>query len=91
MLVLIVSVAVATVPTPLRVTGIAVVERSLTMETVPVSAPGDFGEKTTLKDDWPPAAIVKGSVMPVIVTPAAVVLTAVTERLEPPPFEIVTD
>jgi hypothetical protein len=29
--------------------------------------------------------------MPEIVTPVAVVLTDVTERLEPPPFEIVTD
>jgi len=90
-LVLVVSVAVATVPIPLKETGIAVAERSLTTETVPDRAPGAFGEKTTLKVDWLPAAIVRGSVMPVIVTPAAVVLTCVTERFEPPPFEIVTD
>jgi hypothetical protein len=90
-LVLVVSVAVATVPIPLKETGIAVAERSLTTETVPDRAPAAFGEKTTLKVDWLPAAIVRGSAMPVIVTPAAVVLTCVTERFEPPPFEIVTD
>ena len=29
--------------------------------------------------------------MPVIVTPAAVVLACVTVRFDPPPFDIVTD
>jgi hypothetical protein len=42
--VLVVSVAVATVPTPVKDTGIAVVERSLTTETVPDRAPAAFGE-----------------------------------------------
>ncbi len=49
------------------------------------------GEKTILNVDCFPGPIVRGSEIPAIVTPAAVVLACVTVRFDPPPFDIVTD
>jgi hypothetical protein len=89
--VLVVSVAVAAVPVPLKDTVLVVLAASLMTDTLPDKAPAVFGEKTTLNVAWLPAAIVSGSEMPVIVTPAAVVLACVTVRLDPPPLVIVTD
>src|ERR1019366_7809409 len=53
--------------------------------------PAAFGEKTTLKVACFPAAMVSGIDVPEIVTPAAVVLTCLTVRFDPPLFVIVTD
>lgn len=89
--VLVVRRAVAAVPVPLKETVAGKLEMSLRMETLPDSAPAAFGEKTTLNVDCFPAPIVRGSAIPVIVTPAAVVLARVTVRFDPPPFDIVTD
>jgi hypothetical protein len=89
--VLVVRSAVAAIPIPLRETVLGELEMSLRMETLPDKAPAVFGEKTTSNVDCFPAPIVKGSVIPVIVTPAAVVFACVTVRFAPPPFDIVTD
>ena len=88
---LVVRSAVAAIPVPLKETEVGEPERSLRTEITPDKAPAAFGEKTTLNVDCFPAAIVRGREMPVIVTPAAVVLALVTVRFDPPPFEIVTD
>ncbi len=86
-----VSSAVAPIPVPLRETVLGELERSLTTETLPDKAPAAFGEKTTLNVACFPASIVSGSEIPVIETPAAVVLACVTVRLDPPLFDMVTD
>lgn len=89
--VLVVRSAVAAVPIPLKETVLGELETSLMTDTLPDKAPAAFGEKTTLNVDCFPAPIVRGSEIPVIVTPAAVVLACVTVRFDPPPFVIVTD
>jgi hypothetical protein len=89
--VLVVRSAVAAIPVPLKETVLGELEMSLFTETLPDNAPATFGEKTTLNVDCFPASIVRGSEMPVIVTPAAVVLAWVTVRFDPPPFKMVTD
>jgi hypothetical protein len=86
-----VSTAVAAIPMPLKETALGEVEASLTTETLPDKAPAAFGEKTTLNVDCFPAPTARGSEIPVMVTPDAVVLTCVTVRFDPPPFVIVTD
>jgi hypothetical protein len=91
LVVLAVRSAVAAIPVPPKETVLGELERLLVTETLPDSAPAFFGEKTTLNVDCLPAAIVRGSEMPVIVTPAAVVLAFVTVRPDPPLFDIVTD
>ena len=89
--VLIVRRAVAAVPVPLKETVLGELEMSVMTETLPDNAPGVFGEKTTLNVDCFPAPITSGSEIPVIVTPAAVVLACVTVRFDPLSFVIVTD
>ena len=89
--VLMVRSAVAAIPVPLKETVLGELEISLMTEISPDKAPATFGEKTTSNVDCFPASIVRGSEIPVILTPAAVVLACVTVRLDPPPFDIVTD
>ena len=89
--VLVVRSAVTAIPFPLKDTVLGELEMSVMTETLPDKAPAAFGEKTTLNVDCFPGPIVRGSEIPVIVTPAAVVLACVTVRLDPPPFDIVTD
>ena len=89
--VLVVRNAVAAIPIPLKDTALGELEMSLMTETLPDKIPAAFGEKTTLNVDCFPAPITKGSEMPVMATPAAVVLACVTVRFDPPPFDIVTD
>ncbi len=88
---LVVRSAVAAIPVPLKETVLGELEISLMTETLPDKAPATFGEKTTLNAACFPAAIVRGSEIPVIVTPAAAVLACVTVRFDPPPFDIVID
>ena len=88
---LVVRTAVAAVPSPLKDTMFGELETSLMTETLPDKAPAAFGEKTTSKVDCFPAPIVRGSEIPVIVTPAPVALACVTVRFDPPAFDIVTD
>lgn len=83
--------AVAAMPVPLKVTVLGEPEMSLITETVPDKAPAAFGENRMLNAACFPGAIVRGSEMPVIVTPAAAVLACVTVRFDPPPFDIMTD
>jgi hypothetical protein len=83
--------SVAAVPVPLSETVVGEAEASLITETFPEMAPAFFGEKTILNVARFPASTVRGSVTPVMVTPAAVVLACVIVRLDPPPFDIVTD
>jgi hypothetical protein len=89
--VLVVRRDVAAIPVPLKDTVLGELEMSLMTETLPDKAPAVFGAKITLNVDCFPASIVKGSEIPVIVTPGAVVLACVTLRFDPPPFVIVTD
>jgi hypothetical protein len=42
----------------------------LTSETEPLTAPADVGANTALNEDFPPAPIVSGVVMPVMLKPA---------------------
>jgi hypothetical protein len=83
--------AVDAIPVPPRETVLGELEASLAIETLPDKAPAAFGEKTILNVDCFPALITRGSEMPVIVTPAAVVFARVTVRFDSPPFDIVTD
>jgi hypothetical protein len=89
--VLVVRSAVAAVPVPLKVTMLGELERSLITVILPDKAPAAFGEKTTSKVDCFPAPIIKGSEIPVTLTPPAVVLACVTVRFEPPRLHIMTD
>jgi len=89
--VLVVRSAVAAIPVPLKETVFGELEMSLMTETLPDNAPAFFGAKITSNVDCFPASIVKGSEIPVIVTPAAVVLACVTLRFDPPLLVIVTD
>lgn len=82
---------VAAIPVPLRETVLGELERSLVTEITPETAPAALGEKTTSNVDCFPAPIVRGSEIPVIVTPAAGVFAWVTVRFDPPVFDIVTD
>ena len=88
---LVVRNAVAAIPVPLTETVFGELEVSVITDTWPETAPGAFGEKMTLNAACFPAAIVKGSDIPVIVTPAAAVLSCVTVRFDPPLFDMVTD
>ena len=88
---LVVRRVVAAIAVPLRETMLGEPERSLITEISPDKAPTAFGEKTTSKVDCFPAPIIRGSEIPVMFTPAAVVLACVTTRFDPPPFDIVTD
>ena len=88
---LVVRSAVAAIPVPLKETVLGELERSLMTEILPDKAPAVFGEKTTSNVDCFPAPIIRGSEIPLIVTPAAVVLACVTVRFEPPLFDMVTD
>ena len=83
--------AEAAIPIPLKETVLGELEMSLMTETLPDKAPAALGEKTTLNVDCFPGPITRGSEIPVMVTPAAVVLACVTVRFDPPPFDIVTD
>ena len=83
--------AVGDIPIPLKETVFAKLEPSLETETLPDKMPGVFGEKTRLKLDWLPGAIVAGREIPEILIPAALVLTCVIVRFVPPLFEMVTD
>jgi hypothetical protein len=89
--VLVVRNAVAAIPMPLNETVLGELEISLLTETLPGRAPATFGEKTTLNVACFPPPSTKGSEIPVIVTPGAVVLACVTVRVDPPPFDMVTD
>jgi hypothetical protein len=60
---------------PLTVTVPGVVDTLLITDTALDNAPVAFGEKTILKFAWLPAGMVMGKDAPVIVIPAAVVLT----------------
>lgn len=85
-----VSTADAAIPTPLKET--ALVELvSLTIVTLPDSAPADFGVKTMFKLDCFPAAMTRGKVAPETVTPAAVELALEMVKSALPLFVIVTD
>ena len=66
--------AVAAIPIPLKETVLGELEMSLMTETLPDKAPAAFGKKTTLNVDCFPEPITRGSEMPVMVTPVAVVL-----------------
>jgi hypothetical protein len=83
--------AVDAIPIPLRETVLGVLEILLMMETSPAKVPAAFGEKMTFNVDWFPASITRGSVTPVIVTPAEEALALVIVRLEVPLLEMVTD
>jgi hypothetical protein len=89
--VLVVRSDVAAIPVPLKETVLGELEMSPMTDTLPDKDPAVLGEKTTLNVDCIPAPITRGSEMPVIVTPAAVVLACETVRFDPPPFDIVTD
>jgi hypothetical protein len=89
--VLVVRSAVAATPFPLKETMVGDLETLLTTETFPDNAAAAFGEKTTSKVDRFPGPIVRGNEMPVMATPAALVLACVTVRFDPPSFEMVTD
>lgn len=86
-----VSNAVAAIPIPLKETMLGELETLLVTETLPDNAPATFGENTTSNVNCFPASIVRGNEMPLIATPAAVVLAFVTIRFDAPPFDIVTD
>jgi hypothetical protein len=88
---LLVRSAVAAMPVPLRETIVGVVETLLITETLPDNAAAVLGEKNTSNVDCLPGSIVRGSVIPLIVTPAALVLACVIVRFDPPSFEMVTD
>lgn len=88
---LVVRSAVAAIPVPLKVTVFGELETSVITETLPEMAPAALGEKITLNVACFPAAIVRGSEIPVIVIPLAAVLACVTVRFDPPLFDMVTD
>jgi hypothetical protein len=88
---LVVRSAVAAIPIPLTETVLGELETSDITEILPDTAPAALGEKITLNEACFPAAMVIGSGIPVIVTPAAAALACVTVRLDPPPLVIVTD
>ena len=67
---LVVRSAVAAIPVPLKETVFGELETSVITETLPEMAPAALGEKITLNVACFPAAIVRGSEIPVIVTPA---------------------
>jgi hypothetical protein len=83
--------AVDAIPIPLSETVLGVLEMLLKMATLPAKVPAVFGEKSTLNVDCFPAWITRGSVAPVIVTPAAEALARVIVRFELPRLEMVTD
>lgn len=83
--------AVDAIPIPLSETVLGVLEALLMIETLAANVPAAFGAKMTSKVDCFPASITRGSVTPVIVTPAAVASACVIVRLEVPPLVIVTD
>ena len=91
LLVLVVSSAVAAIPTPLKETVLGVLEASLTTETLPDRAPAVLGVKMTLNVACLPAAMVRGNETPVIVTPAAVDAAELIVALEVPLLVMVTD
>jgi hypothetical protein len=91
LVVLVARNAEAAIPIPLRETVLGELETLFMTETLADRTPGVFGEKTRLKLDWLPGPIVRGSEMPEIVTPAAVVLACVTVKGDPPLFVMVTD
>jgi hypothetical protein len=91
LLVLVVSRAVAAIPTPVSETVLGVLEASLATDTLPDKAPAVLGVKMTLKVACLPASIVRGSEMPVIVTPAAVDAAEVIVAPEVPLLVMVTD
>ena len=91
LLVLVVSRAVAAIPTPLRETVLGVLEASLTTDTLPDRAPAVLGVKITLKVACFPAAMVRGKETPVIEIPAAVDAAEVIVALEVPLLVMVTD
>lgn len=86
-----VRIDVAAVPVPLSETVLGDVEALVITEILPAKAPGVFGEKATLNVDCLPAATTRGSVIPVMFTPAAGVLACVTVTSDAPPLAIVTD
>lgn len=66
--------AVAAIPVPLKETVLGELEASLITVTAPDKAPAVLGEKTTSNVDCFPAATTRGNEIPLIFTPAAVVL-----------------
>jgi hypothetical protein len=85
------SNAVAAIPVPLTETVLAELEALLRTDTAPDTLPVVFGENSMLKLDCLPGPMVRGSEIPVTASPFVVVLTWVTVRFDPPPFEMVTD
>ena len=88
---LVVRTAVAAIPIPLKETRLGELERSLITVISPDKAPAAFGEKTMSNVDCFPARMTMGSEIPVIFTPAAVVLACITVRFDAPPLDIATD
>lgn len=86
-----VSSAVAAVAVPLRETVFGVPEALLKTEISPDRAPAVFGENTTSKVDCFPAARVRGSEIPEMVMPAAVVLAWVMVMFDSLSLDTVTD
>jgi hypothetical protein len=76
---------------PLTVTLVGELDAVLMTETVPDAAPTVLGEKTILRFDCWPAAIVIGNEPPVTVNPVAEIVACVTIRLDPPPLDTVID
>jgi len=82
---------VAATAVPLTVTLAGELDALLTTDTVPDTAPTVLGEKTILRFDCWPAAIVMGNEPPATANPLAAVLACVTIRSDPPPLDTVTD
>jgi hypothetical protein len=76
---------------PLTVTLAGELDALLMTETVPDAAPTVLGEKTILRFDCWPAAIVIGNEAPVIVNPLAGMVACVTIRSVPPLLDTVID
>lgn len=68
--------SVAETPVPLTGMDNGDPEVLFVSDTVPFTSPADAGEKTTLNDEFLPAAIDVGSVRPLMLTPAPVALAA---------------
>jgi hypothetical protein len=88
---LLVRSAVAAIPVPLNEMVVGEAEMLLMTETSPDNAAAALGENTTSNVACFRGPIVRGSEIPLIVIPAALVLACVMVRFDPPSFEMVTD
>jgi hypothetical protein len=88
---LLVRSAVAAIPVPLNEIVVGEAEMLLMTETSPDNAAAALGENTTSNVACFCGPIVRGSEIPLIVIPAALVLACVTVRFDPPSFDMVTD